>query len=144
MFDGEGVIMISKSSPRGRYKSPLYRLVVSMTNTNLEVLQFAQKHYGGHIGGPYVRGERWRPSYRWELDDNDTLDFLRDIGPYTQIKGEHIEVALEFRDRVLNSRTESLGKAHGSRPMSEGEAEAREASYQRMKDLNYRGLPLDE
>jgi len=144
VFDGEGAVMIFKSSPRGRYKSPIYRLVVSVTNTNRELLEFAQKHLGGNVRGPYVRGAKWSPSYRWEMDDDEAIEFLKNIELYTQAKLEHIKVAIEFREQISQSRTGSLGRGHGSKPMSNVEVEAREACYQRMKRLNQRGLRQDE
>ncbi|MBI4789606.1 MAG: hypothetical protein HY782_21460 [Chloroflexi bacterium] len=144
MFDGEGSIMIFKSPPRGHGKSAVYRLMVGMTSTNLAVLEFARKHYGGLIGGPYVRGERWRPSYRWQMYDNDSITFLQEIEPYIQAKRDQIRLAFEFRERILNCRTQSLGKGYGSQQMTDDEMVARDALYQRMKLLNQRGQPSDE
>jgi hypothetical protein len=139
VFDGEGSITISKAPPRGRYKSPIYRLMVQISNTNLEVLRIAQNQYGGCVGGPFLRGLRWRPYYRWKLDDENSMNFLRDIEPYTQIKHGHIQTALEFREQVLTSHTESLGKGYGSKPMSNDEVDVREALYQRMRHLSESG-----
>ncbi len=137
-------MMIFKTSPRGRAKSPGYRLVVSVTSTNLPVLQFFQRYYSGRIGGPYSRGSKWNSSYRWEQDDEDALAFLTAINPFVQIKQEQIQLAFEFRARIRSAHTESLGKGLGSRPMTDSEIAKRDAIYQRMRKLNRRGQPLDD
>lgn len=117
----------------------MYRLVLTMTNTNAEVLRLAQKFYGGHMQGPIVRGERWQPSFRWALDGESGIPFLNDITPYIQTKREQIQIAFKFLEQIRNCRTTSLGKGHGSSPMSDNEIKERESLYLQMKHLNQRG-----
>lgn len=131
--------MIFKSPPRGRGKSPAYRLVLTLTNTNVQVLHLAQKFYGGRVQGPFIRGSRWRPSFRWELEGENCIPFLNDIAPYVQTKCDHIQIAFQFLEQVRNCRTASLGKGRGSRPMSDTEIQERESLYLQMKRLNQRG-----
>lgn len=64
--------------------------------------------------------------------------------PFLQSKQAHIQVALEFREQIRNTRTISLGKGYGSRQMLTEEIDAREELYLRMKQLNDRTPKLDE
>jgi hypothetical protein len=138
-FEGDGSIMIFKSPPRGQGKSPAYRLVLTMTNTNVQVLRLAQKFYGGRIEGPFTRGNRWRPSFRWELDGENCVPFLSDIAPYIQTKHGQIQIAFKFLAQIRNCSTASRGKGYGSNPLSDSEIQARESLYLQMKHLNQRG-----
>lgn len=80
-FDGEGCVNLSSPS-----------LVVHLTNTNREVLDWVQSLFGGKVYLPPRYSIKHKQSYRWHLHKRDVTAFLTAIQPYVRIK--QIQVVL--------------------------------------------------
>lgn len=132
--------MIHKAPPRGRGKSPSYRLILSIPNTNRPVLEFVKDNFGGRVRGPFIRALKWRPSYRWEIEGQGAVSFLKIIRPYIKTKNPQSDLAVKFFEHCSKNTVRSLGKGHGSEPITESEIQVREEMYLEMKRLNKRGI----
>lgn len=77
LLDGEGSITLSRQH-RNEFRSP----VVSICNTDTNLIQFLEHHYGGTV----VKKKKYKPhhlqSYTWSITYKYAIDFLKLIFPY--------------------------------------------------------------
>lgn len=76
-FDGKGSIMLLKKNA-GKFRTP----VISITNTDLDTLEFIKKFYGGCICIQKKYKEHHTQAYVWNISYNKVFDFINDILPY--------------------------------------------------------------
>ena len=122
LFDGEGYVGVIKvkPNPKWRQKSPVYSMVVSIANTNLEILCWLRGLFGGSVFTTNKRTEHWQKGHEWRIVSNQAIPFLEAIQPYTKIKKEQIELALFFQ-RIKGH------KSGGRKPLSESSLDLYEA-----------------
>ncbi|MGC9101431.1 MAG: LAGLIDADG family homing endonuclease [Caldisericum sp.] len=97
-FDGEGSIYTSKGKKQ-------YFLTVSITNTNLYVLEFIRELL--HIGKISKNPDKnlgHRKVYRLRLYSNDAKNFLEILLPYLKVKAEQAKIAIEFQNKMKNGK----------------------------------------
>ena len=98
--DGEGCITIDRHKPRrgdGEHASPQHSLTLSVTNTNLEVLEFLMSMFGGsisrkHKGSSYAQKKIWQ----WRCASLDAEKAVKKLVPYLKVKKAEAETALDF------------------------------------------------
>lgn len=96
IFDGEGHVGITVTK-NGRGE-PYHRLMVNVTNTNLEVIQWLFERFDGCIHNPrYFAQETWREAHRWTASDGRAMRFLEEIQPFLIIKKEQARLGIEFQ-----------------------------------------------
>lgn len=136
-FDGEGCISITYTRLRGRKSNveiPIMglRMVVLISNTNVEVLELFRAKYGGYIH----RSNSRKPGHHKELytlrwnKTEEQIKLLMDVYPFSIVKKEAINIALKFI---------STKQKPGHRPSQE-EWDIRLECLEKMKELNKRGL----
>jgi hypothetical protein len=106
LFDGEGCISINKTkgSKNNPYTRPGFQLRVSVTNTNIDVLNFLQKTYGGKV---YIREKKNARNYgNWITVSNQCVEPLTLWTPHLIIKKEQASVALEFQSNRKTKKTD--------------------------------------
>ena len=72
LFEGEGCI-----HNRGSHS-----IAVSISMTDLDVLEKLSGIYGGKVTPLKVREEHWKPSWIWYLYGMNAKNFLEDVMPY--------------------------------------------------------------
>jgi len=99
LMDGEGhigirwVVVRTRRQQRG---SVTAALIVSVTNTNRDVLQWIVETTGcGHVRGPYRQGQR-RLKWYWFLSGYQGSVVLDRIRPYLIIKAHEADLFLEM------------------------------------------------
>lgn len=109
LFDGEGTV--------GAYQQKGYYLLnVSLTNTNIPILEELQRTFGGHIQSTGIKGlDRFgyfhEPCKRWRTTGQYTVPFLTAIHPHVVIKKEQVSLGLAFQQVKNREIKESLAKA---------------------------------
>ena len=99
LFDGEGCVSISRKKSTG--VNPSYGLNVSVSNCHRGVLELLQRIYGGYVKHYIETRPNQRNWFTWQLSGGKmAASFLADIRPYSIIKAEEIDLALEFALRV--------------------------------------------
>jgi hypothetical protein len=83
LVDGEGSIGFTKV---GAHRSWVPR--VSITNTNLDVLEDIGKKFGGYIVPLSQRKEGWKQGYSWLILNSSAVSFIDLIYPWLRIKRE--------------------------------------------------------
>ena len=88
-FDGEGSVSFAKVAGKHRY------LLVSVSCNARSGLERLHRWWGGRL---YF--ENSRRCNRWILRSRQAEAFLRDIRPHISLKGEVIDVAMEYQKTV--------------------------------------------
>ena len=95
IIDGEGYIGLNKTfTADGR---PGYNLCLVIANTDARLAHWLV----GHIGGRIIIDEKkrssvWKPCYCWNLCGMEASNLLRFVQPFSVIKSEQIDLALQF------------------------------------------------
>ena len=100
LTDGEGYVGIRTSkNKKGDKIYERYTLQITITNCDLRVLERAVSIWGGHIYETTSKN-RIKTCWRWNITSKEASNFLMDIWPYTIIKKEQIEIALQLQERI--------------------------------------------
>lgn len=97
-FDGEGCVSITIHQQRSR---PGFRLIATVSQDAVEPLHALQEIWGGHVAARKPR-PNGKISHMWRTSSRSAVVFLTDIRPYCLVKGEGIDLGLEFAARVDN------------------------------------------
>jgi hypothetical protein len=132
LFEGEGTVRINKPSPRN-----WGALVVSVVNTDRQVLDWFQSRWPGYMKPATGLGPNQRPAWVWTIAARQAAGFLRDILPYVVRDAVRAKIAhaLEFQGQKRND-TRSMSGADRY-----AYAEEQWCSYWWMGELNQRGNP---
>lgn len=131
-IDGEGHIGISVSPPRGRGIAVRHYLVMTVTNTDLRLMNWITSTFGGtccRANKNYLK-PKTKPCYRWCICEIQSEEVIRRCLPYFIIKAEQARLGLLFRALINESR----GK-RGS-PVEADAIERREELRQKVVYLN--------
>ena len=91
-MDGEGYVGVSKG------KRDSYGLVVTITNTNFDLLKLYETKFGGKIRLIKKEEEHYKVKYHWDIANHNALSFLKLIQPFTIVKRKQIDLAIEFQE----------------------------------------------
>ena len=99
-FDGEGSVVVSVSSGKGQTWTSLH---VTLSQQDKEPLLLMKKWYGGNIVKGRSSGE-WRKKaftmcHRWVVYNEVAVQFLMKIRPYTILKSQEIDLAIQWPTR---------------------------------------------
>lgn len=132
LFEGEGTVRINKPSPRN-----WGTLCVSVTNTDVQVLEWFQARWPGHMKP--VRGLRpdQKDAWTWVIAARKAATFLEEIRPYIvrDAVRARIEHGLDFQGQKRNA------KHLGDEADRYAYAETQWNAYWWMCHLNQRGRP---
>lgn len=101
-FDGEGSVSIlehTKSEQSGRPGYKYMRLLVQVSNTNLEVLEYFRLRFGGNIYNHKTNGNR-KQCYSWQLHSRMAANALMLMQPYLVVKAEQAGLGLAFQETM--------------------------------------------
>lgn len=131
-FDGEGCVYVSKH--KGKKKNPYYSCRLSIANTDKRVIDLIEQSYGGFTQRiAYNNRPNRQPYYAVEIYKKKHLkEFIKNIRPYSIIKGEQLDLMLELIDR--------LDKSKSGKEVSGEEIEWRENTILELKRLKRPGL----
>ena len=87
-FDGEGCIRIYSDKKRNRYK-----LICSIGQKRLDILEWIQRCFGGSI---YESKSRVT-YYQWTIVAQQASAFIQEILPYLRLKVDEARLAIEFQ-----------------------------------------------
>lgn len=93
LFDGEGTLVIALEKPQRTY-----RLQVTITNTNKDVIEYTKKLFNGFITTRPQKGVR-KTAYKWVGSAWVGCDFLEAVYPYLIVKKEQAKLGIEFQHR---------------------------------------------
>lgn len=127
IVDGEGYIGFNKR------KNGTLSLRITVTNTNLEILEWLESRFGGSVQKHMQPQGNRKESYIWTVAALLACDFLKHIRKYMRIKARQADLAIIFS--AIRAERGNVGKEL----LSEDDY-AREAFiHQQITILNKRG-----
>lgn len=127
LMDGEGSIGFTRSRsamiPR-----------VSITNTDIALLNELKKTFGGYISPLSKRKANWKPAYAWIISNAKAVDFVAKLEPWLRIKREQVWLLFAW---------DAIRPGYNKRWEAENLA-ALDLINAQSKWLNYRGTGRDE
>ena len=95
ILEGEGAVRINSQTSRNTC-----HLMVSITSTDREMVDWFGDHYGGTVRPTTTRPE-CKPAWRWTIAAGQAAAFLRDVVVYCRVPRiiEKIDLALWFQDQ---------------------------------------------
>ena len=97
LLDGEGHIGVRPYTSGCNHKSGNFIPAVTIANTNLEVMEWLVKNFGGHISGWSNKKTGQRRAYHWVVSSLDDIAiFLALAKPFVIIKREQLELMLIY------------------------------------------------
>ena len=130
-FDGEGYVDIYKATLSKASKSPSLMLRVVISQKDGKVMNWLTEHFGGYVqlsrrNGTYI--------YRWDVRSQAAKRFLLQILPYTLVKREQVELAIEYENRKGNYLDNQKG-SQGFNKLSDEEIKWRLELREKLKKL---------
>ena len=98
-FDGEGCVIVEHSKSAQSLRGWRTRLYASLTQTSVDCLERVEQHFGGAVkvsDNRTVQTRRWAVQYTWHVSNENAVNFLRIIQPYTVVKRTQIDLALQY------------------------------------------------
>lgn len=131
-FDGEGYIGIERQSNRKGMRNPWYRVIISISLTNENVLQLFQETFGGSISVRTTQIGNHQRSWIWRLWSSKAIVCLRVLYPYLIIKKAQAELACAFQESLERKRKQRY------RVPPDEILDWREEAFQKMRELKRR------
>jgi len=137
LLDGEGCVTMVHRPRRdkrreGEWQSYVY---VTFTMCDRAPLDAIQERFGGPVIALKRASERWRPAFRWQSAGPPAEAILRAARPYLLVKHRQADLALEFRDQLIQG-----GRTSPIRAKMNAEVHAhRLRLLDQMRELNRRG-----
>ncbi|MFY4731335.1 hypothetical protein [Nitrospira sp. BLG_2] len=95
LFDGEGCVATYTKKNRVQFS-----YAANIANTDYRVLAWLLDKFGGKVtkrGGVRASNQRHKECYVWYVMNGRAAAFMAAVRPYTVIKSEQIDLALELR-----------------------------------------------
>jgi hypothetical protein len=131
--DGEGTITIVKQV-RIQRATPSYIGMLSVGNTNEEVLDLYVKTFGGKITQTKQWSQRHKPYFQWWIYSSGMVKALEAMLPYLIIKREAAQLVIALQKTIWGQMRRG-GRGGRGKKVSPGELEIREKLYQQFKSL---------
>lgn len=102
LLDGEGSIMLTRAT-KGKTRSPH----VSMTSTTIELLEFMQTLFGGHIVNKKTYSKHHKRAWSWQINYDGALAVCEVLLPYLK------EPEKKRRAKIIVERYKSVTPKNG-------------------------------
>lgn len=89
IFDGEGCIHVNTRD------NEAFTYQLSVTSTDIELLNWIKDLVGGRIYGPFKGKKNWRNAYYWHANGLHGKRILQAISPYLILKKEAAQLFIE-------------------------------------------------
>lgn len=133
LIDGEGSIRMSQRGKHGgtAFRVGQYTLMVEMTNTDKEMLEWLKERFGGTIAYlPESPKDNRRERWHWRIASNLALYCLDAVWPYIRTKRTQAKLGRRFQRYVQYTGTPATPKRQ----------RLHERFYQEFRALNRRGI----
>lgn len=128
LFEGEGTVTIAV-----RNRDDTYRLLVTISNTDEQLLDFFLERWGGSRQPAYGERPRRKPAWYWSITGGRAETFLLEVEPHLQTDRvrRKFEIAKRFRAHQAPA---------GGGNRTPGYKAYQRQLYEEMRVLNRRGV----
>ena len=130
LLDGEGCVHIKQTN-----QGKSYVLMITIANTNFELMQFLVRIYGGAFQKKKLYSQHHKVAYNWSVQSKKAMEILTDSLPYLIVKRQQAELGILFQTQLEHKKTIRGEKAR----VLDSETSFREECFYRMHELNRRG-----
>lgn len=127
LIEGEGSVRLNSVTRKNNGA-----LIVCMTNTNLDLVEFMQDRWPGSVRPATGLRPDQRPAWVWTLASRRALAFLDEIEPYA--------ISERLRERIRTARWWQEIKSKHWRYRTEADYEEAFCCWHWMSELNRRGV----
>lgn len=133
VLDADGCIGIGKmkAGPQ-RTKNPRYALMVTIVNTNENLMLWLVEKFGGSYNGRQKEKPEHKTTYNWRFNNSKAYWLLKLVEPHLIVKKKQAQIGID----LIENWTVLRGRGAIT---PETEVARREALYQQMKMLNRTG-----
>ena len=139
IIDGEGYLGLKIQRKRKQHHIQSYVAEVSVSNTNLELINWIHKNFGGRILTENIRKGKWKIVYIWRAYSNEISSILRNVKKYLIVKKEKAECILDYRKTIILNQGNR--RWNGINPELE---QKRRLLYLKVKKGNTKGFKSDD
>jgi hypothetical protein len=143
LFDGEGYVRIARwEKPNSMHIR--YQIFMGIGMCFYPVIKMLSDQYGGTINENRhdLRNPKNRIQFNWKLASQKAAAFLRRIEPYSVVKQDEINVALQLQEHIDNNPYIPTGKNHEYERKDRAQIlEYREKLYKQITLLKKRSFP---
>ena len=108
-IDGEGTVDLQRAS-QGKNRAPSFKLRIVVYNTDIRLLAWCKKHFGGNVRANRKGTSKYPPLYMWELSGAKTVvALLEKCLPFFVIKREQAEIGITFGNTFSPSNRDPRG-----------------------------------
>jgi|SRR5882762_796459 len=129
IIDGEGSIVLNRGqriAPKTGTKYYQYVYRVSVVNTDIRLIEWLHKTFGGSLLPLKKTGKRHKKTYLWHITKTQTIvEFLNIVAPFLKMKQEQAHLMLEYLQNYYVTDTM-----------------LRDSYYWKFKELNKRGITV--
>ncbi len=116
-LDGDGALCINrqKDSRNGNGHLIYYNILISITNTNLGLLEELQNWLGGSLTSNHKIKPEWKQLYQLKLVNSQACYILENTLPYFRIKKRQAEVLLScqwLKDEKIRDKVDTRRRAN--------------------------------
>jgi len=139
IIDGEGCITIQKTHQPRREGLYYRRLVVEISNTSYELMDWLQARLGGNITDRDKGGNR-KIQYRLMLTSNNAYTLLKAVGKYFVIKGAQANWGIMFYELAKERQLSVGGEFARFSELSQDDINREEFIKEQISKLNQKGV----
>lgn len=129
IMDGEGCVCICKGRDSVCRRGYHIYLEVTVGNTNEWLIQWLKLQFGGTAHKTLGKRNQ-RDWWTWSVSANKSVEFLKSLLPYLQIKRPQAELAIQFQSKMRHRSSTGL---------TDKEAAEQEGARLLMRKYNGRG-----
>lgn len=142
LFDGEGHVGLNRHyCAKGRTGAGRIRVICQIANTDKSMIDFVQTRFPSRTYAYFNHRNSKRKNYwNWMVVGENAVLFLRAILPFLITKKERALLAIQFHEQKQDLRRFFNVHTEPELSMKREEVERREVLFQKMKELNRRGI----
>jgi len=146
IIDGEGCIHITRFPPKPRYKTRIYQLGLSVTNTNKPLMDWIENKLGGyrsHHNHRYGERRNQNQYWMWKASTRHAAEILKLVRPYLIGKADQADVGIAFQEHIEEAKHrgyERKGVTKGRPILTDEQIAVRESFYLRLIEIRKQSL----
>ncbi len=110
LFDGEGCLLIARTSPGKPWSSRQFRFQsrVSLNIRERHICEAFKKAFGGSVRKNSRNNEKWATTYNWQGNSKTVIAMSEALLPFLRLKNRQAKLLLQFQKLKAKSLNKQL------------------------------------